>query len=98
MSIVVTYTCDRCGHQQTDDTQMWHIGLKVEHLPKPAKFDYWELDAAPMWCRECVDSLQLLGFRPKQIKENPPPVEITLEEKIREVMREEIEAATGARA
>jgi hypothetical protein len=98
MSIVVTYTCDRCGHQQTDDTQMWRIGLKVEHLPKPAKFDYWELNAAPMWCRECVDQLQLLGFKPNSTKEIPATVEITLEEKIREIIREEIEAATGALA
>ena len=95
MSIVVTYTCDRCGHSQPNDTQMWHVGVKVEHCPKPAKFEYWELNGKSLWCRECIDSLQLFGFDPKPTKEMPVSTvaEITLEEKIREIMREEIEAS-----
>lgn len=96
--ILVTYKCDRCGHEQANDKQMWNIGVKVTHAPRAAIFGPWETTGMKMWCRKCIDTLQLFGF-PRDLKKGEPqPAVVTLEDQIREIIREEVQAATGARA
>lgn len=96
--ILVTYKCDRCGHEQPKDVQMWNIGVKVVHANGVAKFGPWETSGMKMWCRQCIDALQLLGFPSELKKDEPAPAVLTLEDQIREIIRDEVEAATGARS
>ena len=100
MSIVVTYVCDRCGHSQATDQQMWHVGVKVAlhgYGTPRAKFGPYETGGMLLWCRPCVDKLQLLGF-PVEAKKLPveeQPALVTLEDKIREIVRNELECGNG---
>ena len=86
--ITTIYKCDRCGKEQTDEKQMWGIGVYVTHLPSKPIYKQWEHLKHPIWCRACVDALQLLGF-PKPVDPAQTAVkEITLEEKLREIIAE----------
>lgn len=93
MAQTTTYTCDRCKAQQIDDSQfltsvMVRVGAN------------WSRDGytnsvipAQMWCKECIVGRGLLhpGAISMDVSKAPatPP---TLEEVIREIMREEIQA------
>jgi len=97
MSILTTYTCDRCGHQQTKPEQMWELCVHYKH------YDYRYSDAGSkraiqLWCRKCCDNLQIICNPPPPKAGEVPVPKVTLEDMVREIMREEIEAATGARS
>lgn len=88
MAIKTTYTCDRCGHEQDNDDQMLEIGIVYRHLrfsfsPHPGK--------NALWCRKCTDEV---GITPVQKTADPqPPPRLTLEDLIRELIREEVRDA-----
>ncbi len=88
--IVTTYTCDRCGHDQTKTEQMWDIGIVIGHHPSRAD---WSRTPNPcqLWCRTCVETLGLLpqggGEKDAPPLPDPPP---TLEDMIREIARQEM--------
>ena len=89
--ITTTYKCDRCGHEQTDSAQMWHVGVKVSHFPGLALFQPWETSGNKLWCRKCVDELQLLGFpEVEKLPVEPQAAVVSLEDQIREIIREEL--------
>ena len=94
MSIITTYTCDRCGHKQTTPEQMWNVGISRNAFgsPYPGSSVFNQL-----WCRACCDQFQIVTV-PAPTKALPDPPLMTLEEKIREIMRDEIETAAGARS
>ena len=84
--IVTTYTCDRCGVTQNKSDQMWHIGIDLYHFgqhPSP----YRQQQA--LWCRQCVADVGV-SF-PTERGPAAMPVEATLEDKIREIIRSEME-------
>ena len=88
--IVTTYTCDRCGHDQTTDEQMWQIGIWLNHFGGrygPSR----EPSNIQLWCRDCIESLGLLpqagGAKDAPPPPDPPP---TLEDMIREIARQEM--------
>ena len=90
--ITTTYKCDRCGAEQKTDMQMWQVEVYVNHLPGvPRKF-HFRTSTSPIWCRKCVDALDLLkGWKPPAEElEQPKP---TLEDQIREIIRSEIREA-----
>ena len=91
--ITTTYKCDRCGHSQEDKQQMWHVKIYCEHVGyvQPRQFHFLP-DGDALWCRKCVDELGLLSsfVNPSAIQATPPP---TLEDQIREIVREEVAAA-----
>jgi hypothetical protein len=91
--ITTTYTCDKCGHAQTNAEQMWTVGVVVSH--KHYVFSDSEVRNRALWCRACVEKLHLLpqaSAKPADI----PQIAPTLEEMIREIVREEVTAMTGA--
>ena len=97
--ITTTYKCDRCGHEQNDNKQMWEVAVSVQHLDSTTRvkreFHYLSKHT-PIWCRACIDALGLLsGWKP--LEDASQTVAPTLEDQIREVIRDEIEAATGGR-
>ena len=96
MSIVTKYVCDRCGHSQDTNNQMWEVAVCVQHLDSsegPLKKAYrWLPKGTPIWCRKCCDEIGLIGNwkPPVEAPSLAPP---TLEDKLREIIQEEIEAA-----
>ena len=95
MSIVTTYTCDRCGHKQIKPEQMWEVCIRYRHYDTSYGSSGSDRNKQ-LWCRACCDALQIISNPPpEKPTETPTPI-MTLEDQIREVMREEIEAATGA--
>ena len=98
MSIITTYKCDRCGCEQDTNQQMWEVAILVQYLDENARIKRefkWLPRGTPIWCRTCCDVVGLIG-QWKPLEAEPQTVAPTLEDKIREIMREEIEAATGA--
>ena len=85
MSVVITYTCDRCGHTQNNSDQMWRTGVFIGHINYPVG----EQNAA-IWCRKCIESVGLLPPNPPLVTEATQPKKPTLEELIRELIREEL--------
>ena len=100
--IVTTYTCDKCGHAQNKNDQMWDIGVVIGHHASiygrdrtPASI--YGRDRTPnpvqLWCRDCIEELGLLppggGAKDAPPLPDPPP---TLEDMIREIVRQETTA------
>ena len=84
--ITTIFQCDRCKKEQNNSTQMWHVGVVCYSFGT-------QMSAATkshirLWCRECCDKFNLIGS--PVVKEIPFP-EITLEDKIREIIREELQ-------
>lgn len=91
MGKTTTYTCDRpgCGHEQDNGNQMWHIGITISELTTPMSLEHPR--KKELWCRECIERLGLLP-QPKGEEPHQPPPPETFEDKIRELIREELEA------
>ena len=94
--IITTYTCDKCGHAQDKNDQMWNIGVVIGH---DASIYYGNRTPNPvqLWCRDCIEGLGLLppggGAKDAPPLPDPPP---TLEDMIREIVRQETAARTVA--
>ena len=93
--ITTTYKCDRCGHEQADNTQMWNVWIGYACLPYTRGYGTTTGVRDSLWCRPCMETMKVLGAEREDPKAPvvPPP---TLEETIREIIREEVQAATGA--
>ena len=92
--IRVEYECDRCGHKQPNNEQMWDIGFGYaphgSYLSNPYSSDKFAKPViVNLWCRACVEAC---GFLVMNNKEKPVP-KMTLNELFREMVREEIEDA-----
>lgn len=92
--IVTTYTCDKCGHEQTDDEQMWDIGVSVAYHSFAQRDNYRkEPVKKELWCRACVVKLGLLSTSSVTSDPSQPETPLTLEDIIREIIREEIDSS-----
>ena len=90
--IKYTYICDRCKAEQDTGTQMWKIMLRIQHeASTPNQFDLWAQSSDPLWCRKCVDEMQLIGFPKAKLPNVEYPPDVTLEDKIRAIVQEEIQ-------
>lgn len=94
MTIVTTYTCDKCNHSQVDPKeprQMWVIGITIKErtLGYSPSFSSSTPRKSADWCRKCVQSLGLL---PQEKTKSPTPAPTpTFEDMIRELIQEEME-------
>lgn len=102
MGVETKYTCDRCGHAQATDTQMWSVGFAYAHgLTNLTTYGSSRSAHLPaLWCRGCLERLGVLG--PHQIEvrkegETPAPAPPTLEDLVRALAREEAEAVVAER-
>ena len=94
MTIVTTYTCDKCGSKQTEPSnprQMWRVAINFSDAGKPSYPMHRTLAHEKLWCRDCVVSA---GLVPPKVDE-PTPEPLTLEEMIREIIQEEIGNSQG---
>jgi hypothetical protein len=96
MSVHTTYCCDRCDYSQDTPDQMWNVQALVWAMNgNPPHLSYADKDRK-LWCRRCCEEMGILP-RPKPREGDPPFVPPSFEDLVREIAREEIEAATGAR-
>jgi hypothetical protein len=86
--IKTIYECDRCGHTQNDEKQMWWV--EVTCYPHGGSAQYNARKSQKLWCRACADRYQLVTT-PFPSEPNAPPL-VTFEEQIRAIVREEMEA------
>ena len=90
--IVTTYSCDKCRHKQEDRSnprQLWEIGVIIQDIGAFSRGGFQDIKHKSIWCRECiVDS----GLQPPK-KDEPTPKPITLEDIVREIIQEGIEAS-----
>ena len=85
--IVTTYTCDKCGAAKDNADNMWKIGIVVESPDyRTARQD---VRNEQLWCRSCVVSKLGTLAPTKDTPPQPDPLP-TLEDMIREIVREEI--------
>lgn len=92
MAITTTYKCDCCGYEKSESEQMWHIYIGLQHYGMQSSIR----DKEQLWCRPCVEKHDLLRGVSNPKEQNPPIISPTLEEIIREIIREEIHSVTGA--
>lgn len=90
MAITTIYKCDLCGHEQDNANQMWNVGIMFTSSPHLPTVSNSHIRKMALWCRTCMVKHHLLGD--EKGKEVAPPIAPTLEEMIREIMRDEIEA------
>jgi len=82
---VTTITCDRCKKEIIDLSQIWPVEVKI------SKFCGNHLSAE--WCRSCTIEMGMIDSKDEvtaQPRIEPKP---TIEDFIREIAREEIEAS-----
>lgn len=94
MSITTTYTCDKCGASQGTYTQMWEIKVAFYHYGNRPEYSDG-LQPKALWCRKCVEPYPFLLGRPRLEGDTSPPPP-TLEDFLRDIIREEVTAMTGA--
>lgn len=82
MAITTTYTCDCCKKSRTDPNGMINIAINYNS----AMYGHGQNFHNKLWCSDCCKKFKLYWETPDQIK---PPI-ITLEDVVREIIREEI--------
>ena len=98
MSKITTYKCDKCGKENTDpnELKLTTIGVGTKSIIYTSNYRESEFDLYDPLRREmeiCPDCLSNLGFIRRE-KTDPKKVEIpypTLEDVVREIIREEIQ-------
>ena len=82
---VTTVTCDRCKKEITDLNQIWPISVRINNGISTLKDQEW--------CRHCVLEMSLIKpYTPEDTKIIPIEPKPTIEDIIREIIREEIES------
>jgi hypothetical protein len=80
----VVYTCDKC--KTDNDTDLFRVMLSVTDYTG-TKDRYAEHQE---WCEECVSSAGIQVKRPLQSQRVTPPPPPSLEDMIRQIVRDEI--------
>jgi len=78
MSITTIYKCDKCGNEQDNGKQFWHVGITI-FTQYISKYTEQEIDV----CRPCLESLGINVPEEKAQTLPPPP---TVEDLIREII------------
>jgi hypothetical protein len=67
---------------------MWQVQVSLSYYGPPAKYDTTKESA--LWCRACVEKVGLLSI-PEKVESTVITPKLTVEDLIREIVREEIE-------
>ena len=90
MSSMTIYKCDNCGSESKGSRHTRTVGIYVGSI------DYSDFRKSEDWCEACIKKAGCVPpTRPKKEDPAPPPAP-SLEDMIREVMRQEIQNLTGA--
>lgn len=88
MSKVVIITCDRCGKVK-EEAEMFCVSIRCEHLNFINRNQYYTPTTYQQseWCKECVVEMKVM--RPQIIRPASPVAKQTIEDIIREIVKEE---------
>lgn len=87
--IKTEYICDNCGAVQQTPEQMWEIGIVYN---PPFQAHIATIKHKQLWCRECMVKAHLLGDEAELVKTKAPPIAPSLEDLIRVLIQEEMDA------
>lgn len=91
--MAIKYICDRCGGETDDGSKIYHVRLQAIATSRgPYQSHPSSHMKQAMWCENCI--VQTVGARPPKEDEPPPP---TLEDIIRDLVREEVGEALANR-
>lgn len=89
MSVQTTYTCDRCGAKQDTHQQFWNVAVRVWSFDSlPTSYD---MGPKNQWCRSCCEMFGILPHTKERTVITPEP---TIEDLIREIVRQEVADGT----
>ena len=91
MASTTTYTCDRCGSESVDVSHLKCVSVRVVNSPSHRE-PVWKDDSNRYaeWCYACLAETGVWKRRdPETGKNVEPEEETTLEELIRQIVREE---------
>lgn len=100
MSTTIIRHCDHCKRELNDKDvgQLWIVQIlvtnKYSYLRRGHQINQY-LKAHPSWqewCRPCIDKMNLMFFKWEPKTPNPP-AEPTFEDKLREIIQDEIKAS-----
>ena len=94
---ITTYKCDKCGAEDTtNNIDLDRVGVFVGNYERDFSCFHreTEIKLTQEWCRDCRIRCGLIPV-PKEAKIEVTP--LTLEDMIREMMHEEIQAAINAK-
>ena len=79
------YICDRCKSEQLTGEQFWTVRVQVNTIHSAASA--YDTGPSVQWCRACVENMGILPKHKDGGMVSPLP---TIEEMIREIVREEV--------
>lgn len=85
MASKTTHSCDRCN-KTTELNELWSVGVSVTTKVYGDQYATDKIKAD--WCRNCCDALNLIVPKPK--KSEPATAQPSLEDVVREIVRQEI--------
>lgn len=94
MSTTIIKTCDRCGQDDYQkDVQFWYVGFGISGS---ASINVSQGNGTMRhWCRKCCVETGVFPSseenRRKELGVGNPPVALSFEEMLREIIREEID-------
>ena len=91
--IEIIRTCDKCNEVVPAKEQLWNIGIVKACHPSTLHNRYADDLLRAQWCRPCMVKAGLLGTNDEIKALEQPPTAPTLEDIIREIVREEMEGA-----
>lgn len=93
MGIKTTYSCDKCQAEQERSMDLWKVGFTLQNAGQVGITA--AMNDHQLWCRDCIDSLDLLGKKLMQYNREKaakavvlPPEPPSLEEKLIGVLTE----------
>jgi len=94
------YICDKCGHSQGTESDMWDLGISIRQvLPVAHPGTAQRTDKnLQMWCRACVEEIGYLNNYTKDleakargeeiVRPTPPSFEDLIRELVEEIVEE----------
>lgn len=91
MSTTIIYKCDRCGAESPTNEQMYFVEVRFSNVSHQHRFQS-EMQVAKKidCCKPCAQALALVKMPERPKGADPAPAELTFEELVREIIREEV--------
>lgn len=93
MPVVVKYICDYCGKSHDSNDQMWELSIFLRNNSLAQRYigQGGEFRHKQLWCRGCCANVGIAFEHEAEAPKLPTPP--TLEDMLREIIRDEIQDA-----
>lgn len=97
MGKVTIYTCDKCGHEQTEQDkphQLWEVYVGARSMGSTYPVVAARPDLKKLWCRDCAIKQGVVKKSPhSQSEAKPIEPQPTIEDLIRDIVEDEVQRA-----